>query len=163
MAHGCEPVMPFDVAEATYLSPRLSSHLSTSDLIALRAVQLEKRDDDLERMRQLIWKSRKQSAEEFTKQFEYSIREWNFEPGRLVLVRNSQIEMDLGRKWKPRYLGPLVVVKRNRNGAYQLAELDGTISKLKFAAKRIIPYHLQSAASIPIASEDILALEDTEE
>ena len=36
------------------------------------------------------------------------------------------------------------------NGAYRLAELDGTISKLRFAAFRLVPYHARSRTSIPV-------------
>jgi len=35
----------------------------------------------------------------------------------------------------------MVVVSRSRNGAYHLAEVDGSISRLKFAAFCLIPYH----------------------
>ncbi|KAF8578479.1 hypothetical protein K439DRAFT_1362027, partial [Ramaria rubella] len=42
---------------------------------------------------------------------------------------------------KPRYMGPFVVICRNHNGAYILAELDGSISKLPYAAFPLIPYY----------------------
>jgi hypothetical protein len=34
-------------------------------------------------------------------------------------------------------------------------EMDGTISGLKFAAFRVIPYHLRTAASLPEASTSL--------
>jgi hypothetical protein len=36
------------------------------------------------------------------------------------------------------------------NGAYQLAELDDAVSKLRFAAFRLVPYHAHSRSPIPI-------------
>jgi hypothetical protein len=39
IAHGVEPLLPFDLAEATYMVP-LQSAMSTTELIALRAHQL---------------------------------------------------------------------------------------------------------------------------
>ncbi|KZT31147.1 hypothetical protein SISSUDRAFT_973096, partial [Sistotremastrum suecicum HHB10207 ss-3] len=141
MAHGVDAVMPFDISEATYLSPSLSDLVSTEELIAKRAIQLQKRKQDLEEMHDRILQSRKQSAEQFAKEFHSTLRDYDFKPGRLVLVRNSQIATDLGRSWKPRYLGPYVVIARHKGGSYTLAELDGTLSKLKFAAKRLIPYY----------------------
>ena len=71
-------------------------------------------------------------------------------PGALVLVRNSSVETDLGRKAKPRYLGPMVVIRRMQNGSYRLAKLDGTISNLRFAAFRLVPYHTRSHTTIPV-------------
>ena len=50
----------------------------------------------------------------------------------------------------PRYLGPMVVLQRTRNGAYRLAELDGAISKLHYAAFRLIPYYAHSSSFIPV-------------
>ena len=44
----------------------------------------------------------------------------------------------------------MVVVSRTRNGSFCLAELDGTVSKLKFAAFRIIAYHARSSKSISV-------------
>jgi hypothetical protein len=44
----------------------------------------------------------------------------------------------------------MVVIRRTPNGAYHLAELDGTVSKLCFAAFRIVPYHARSCTSIPV-------------
>ena len=37
LAHGIEPVLPFDVTEATYLTPPLDAPMMTEDLKALRA------------------------------------------------------------------------------------------------------------------------------
>ncbi|TDL20504.1 hypothetical protein BD410DRAFT_700323, partial [Rickenella mellea] len=43
MAHGVEPLLPFDIVHATYLVPLLSTPLTTVDLLALRARALERR------------------------------------------------------------------------------------------------------------------------
>jgi hypothetical protein len=130
MAHGIEPLLSFDITLATFLIPDLVKPLSTADLLAIRARQLEKREDDLDNIRDNILKARLASARQFERQFKNTIRHVSFQPGDLVLVRNSAIETDLGRKSKPRYLGPMLVVRQTRNGSYRLAELDGAISKL---------------------------------
>ena len=44
----------------------------------------------------------------------------------------------------------MVVVRRTPNGSYRLAELDGAVSKLRFAAFRLVPYHARSRTSIPV-------------
>jgi hypothetical protein len=53
-------------------------------------------------------------------------------------------------KTKPRYFGPMLVIRRTRNGAYRLAELDGAVSKLRYAAFRLLPYHARSPSFIPV-------------
>ena len=44
----------------------------------------------------------------------------------------------------------MVVLRKTRNGAYRLAELDGAISKLRYAAFRLVPYFARSCSSIPV-------------
>ena len=54
MAHGVHPILPFDITEATYLSPTQDSGITTEELIALRAQQLTKRPQDIERIRAAV-------------------------------------------------------------------------------------------------------------
>ena len=147
MVHGVEPILPFDITLATFLVPNLVKPLTTDDLIATRAQQLEKRQDNLALIHDCIIKSRFASAQQFERQHQYTIRDHTFMPGALVLIRNPGAELD---KTKPRYYGPMVVVRRTRNGAYCLAELDGVVSKLRYAAFQLIPYHARSPSFIPV-------------
>ncbi|PIL22991.1 hypothetical protein GSI_14298 [Ganoderma sinense ZZ0214-1] len=41
---------------------------------------------------------------------------------------------------RARYLGPYLVVSRNRGGAYILSELDGAVFDRPIAAFRVLPY-----------------------
>jgi hypothetical protein len=142
-------LLPFDVSEATYLLPALDA-VSTADLIALRARQLAKRDSDLQRIHDRVVRARFASVEHFEKVFRNTIASYDFQPGALVLVRNSRVEVELNRKSKPRYLGPMIVLRRTKGGSYILSELDGAVSRLRFAAFRLIPYYPRSYVSIPI-------------
>ena len=56
LAHGVEPLLPFDLAEATYLARDLDRVLSTEGLIALQAKMLMKRPQDLARVREKVLK-----------------------------------------------------------------------------------------------------------
>ena len=60
----------------------------------------------------------------------------------------------------------MVVVKKTCNGAYRLAELDGAISHLCFAAFRLVPYlaHSQSVISVTrlLDPDDLEALNITD-
>jgi transposase InsO family protein len=140
MAHGVEPILPFDLAEATYLTEPLQPWLSTEELITIRARQLQKREEDLEAMRERMRLARLRSVQEFEERFSNTIHNYRLEPGTLVLVRNTRIEKELNRKSKARYLGPMIVVKQNDMGAFTLAELDGAVRLLKVAQFRVIPY-----------------------
>jgi hypothetical protein len=150
MAHGIEPLLPFDITLATFLVPDVAKPLTTTELITIRMCQLQKCAIDLAAIHDNVIRSRFASVRQFECTFENTIHDHDFKPGALVLVRNSAIETDLGRKSKPRYLGPMVVIRRTPNGAYRLSELDGTISKLRFAAFRLVPYHTRSRKSIPV-------------
>ena len=65
-------------------------------------------------------------------------------------MRNAGADLELASKTKPRYFGPMVVIRRTRNGAYRLAELDGAVSRLRYAAFRLLPYFSRSRTSIPV-------------
>jgi hypothetical protein len=65
MAHGVEPILPFDIMMATFLVPDLVKPLTTDDLIATHACQLEKRQEDLATIHNHILKSRFVSAHQF--------------------------------------------------------------------------------------------------
>jgi hypothetical protein len=102
---------------------------------------LQKRAEDLEAIRERVVAVRFTSIREFKRHFRANIKSHNFQPGAYVLVCNLKVEYELSKKTKPHYLGPMVVVRRTKGGSYMLAELDGAISKLRFAVFRVIPYY----------------------
>jgi hypothetical protein len=44
----------------------------------------------------------------------------------------------------------MIVVRHTQNGSYRFVELDATISNLRFAASRLVPYNVCSCTSIPV-------------
>jgi hypothetical protein len=148
-ATGTHPILPFDIVEANYLLPPPDSMLASTDLIASRAIALQKCTEDLALLHDQVHAERNCAAARFEREHAATIRDFNFQPGDLVLVRNTAIEKALNRKMRPRYTGPLVVVSRNRGGAYILCELDGTLAQAPFAAFRVLPYFAREHIDIP--------------
>jgi len=161
MAHGVEAIQPFDIAESTYLVPALAVPATTEELIAHRARQLQKRPRDLSKMVERVKKARYDSLAQYIRRHANTIRSYDFEPGDLVLVRNTSVESSLNKKTKPRYLGPMVVVHRNKGGAYILSEADGAVAKLAYAAFRIVPFQTRFPKKVEL--EQLLTQDDLEE
>ena len=96
MVHGVKPLFPFDFAEATFLVPPPDTEpLSSSRLIAWRARQLQKCQEDLELIHEHVLKARFKSVKHFEATFKNQIKDFDFRAGSLVLVRNTRIEKEL--------------------------------------------------------------------
>lgn len=160
LAHGIEPLLPFDLAEATYLAPPPDDKLSTEDLIAQRAIMLQKRPQELEVVKQKVHTARWAAVIAKEKEFLHQKLAIDFKPGSLVLVRNSIVDKDLGSKTKPWYFGPMVVVRKTKGGSYILADLDGSLSKLHYAAFRIFPYYPRNIHAVPVTKLVDLPVEE---
>ncbi len=154
-ATGTHPLIPLDIVEATYLQPPPDSLLSTTDLIARRAVALQKRREHLVALRDRVYDARRRAALKFEEDHPRGMRDFDFQRGALVLMRNTAIEKALNRKMRARYLGPLVVVARNAGGAYILCELDGSVLDRPTAAFRLVPYLARVAIDLPENFADI--------
>jgi len=64
---GTHPLIPLNIIEATYLLPPPDSILSATDLIARRAIALQKRDSDLAHLHSTVYKARVKAAITFEK------------------------------------------------------------------------------------------------
>ena len=148
-ATGTHPIVPLDIVEATWLRPPPEAVLSTEDLIASRAIALLKRPEDLARLHDRVMDARIRAARRFEEKHTHTIHDFDFQRGALVLMRNTAIEKSLNRKMRPRYLGPYVVLSRNRGGAYILCELDGSVLDRPVAAFRLLPYLARERINVP--------------
>src|SRR6201996_1396778 len=148
-ATGAQPLLSFDILEANYLLPPPDSILSTTDLIARRAVALQKRRTDLAHLRARVHDAHTRAAIRFEKKNAAKIRDFNFKRGDLILIRNTAIEKSLNRKMRARYFGPMVVVSKTRGGASIVCKLDGTLIHSPIAAYRAVPYFARDYIEIP--------------
>ena len=94
------PILLLDITEATYLLPPPTSTLSTTDLIASRAIALQKRKSHLSTLHSKVMAARVQAAVRFEREHSATVRDFNFGRGDLVLVRNTAIEKALNRKMR---------------------------------------------------------------
>jgi hypothetical protein len=137
---GQHPVLPFDITHATFMIDGFREGLSTSDLLALRIRQLEKRPEDIAKAAASLKKHRCKSRDIFEQKYRHLFHTTDFYQGQLVLMRNSAVEDSLDRKSKPRYLGPFIVARKTKRNSYVLRELDGTYMRNNTAAFRLAPY-----------------------
>ncbi|SJL18726.1 uncharacterized protein ARMOST_22325 [Armillaria ostoyae] len=156
MALGAHPIVPLDVVEATWLVKPPSGILSTADLIGLRAKALAKHAQHVMEMRQKVSKNKLDTVLCYQCEHKATIVDYDFKPGRLVLMRNTRVEDSLDSKMEPRYLGPLVVIRRTKGGSYVLAELDGSIVGGTVAQFRVIPYHARHSVELPKKIHDLI-------
>ncbi|KIO13219.1 hypothetical protein M404DRAFT_123152, partial [Pisolithus tinctorius Marx 270] len=110
-----------------------------------------------------VLKSHFMSAKDFIACFMHTIKDFDFEPGSLILVWNSHIELELDWKTKPHYLGPMIIVQCTKGGSYMLAKLDGAVLKFYFAAFHLYPYFPQNNAHIEVTQLTSISAQDLEE
>jgi len=63
---------------------------------------------------------------------------------------------------KPRYEGPKIVVRRNKNGSYILAEITGFVHQQKIAQFRVVPYYARNKIDIPGGVLSVIDLEESD-
>lgn len=143
LLHGVEPVLPFDIVEATFLVRGFTTNMSSIDLLALRIRQLEKRPSDILQAAETLRRHRFASKEQFERKYAMRMHNTAFTKGNLVLVRDVHLDktVSIARKVEDRYLGPYQVDRETKGKTYVLQELDGTYLRTPIAAYRLIPYY----------------------
>jgi hypothetical protein len=152
---GTHPLLPFDIIEANYLLPPPDSLLATTDLIARRAIALQKRQEDLAKLKDKVHFARNKAAIRFERDHGQIIRDFDFKTGDLVLIRHTAIEKALNRKMRPRYFGPMIIISRNKGGAYIACDIDGTLAHAPIAAFRVVPYFARTHLDLPNLEQHI--------
>jgi hypothetical protein len=151
---GAHPVIPLDIEEATWMVEFPGTIISTAELVGLRAKALAKHVQHVEEMRERVSAEKLAAVRRYETIHEHTIKDFNFQPGDLVLVRNTTVEKSLNTKMAIRYLGPMVVVRRTKGGSYLCCEMNGAMFHGKIAQFRVVPYMARAHLDL---SEDILS------
>jgi hypothetical protein len=72
------PLIPLDISEATYLQPPPTSILSSTELITRRAIALQKRSEDINKLYSRVFEARRKAAVRFKRIHARTIRDFDF-------------------------------------------------------------------------------------
>ena len=75
---GTHLLLPFDITEANYLLPPSETVLSTTKLIARRALALQKRRSQLVNLHDKVYSARLKAAVQFKKDHTHTIQDYDF-------------------------------------------------------------------------------------
>jgi hypothetical protein len=153
---GAHPILPLDIAEATWIVEYPDQLVSTDELIGLRARALAKHAVHVEEMRTKMAAIKAKGAEDFAEKYKHVIKDYEFRPGDVVLVRNTVDEGSLSGRNRDRWWGPLVVVRRTRGGAYIVCEFNGAVWQKKIGKFRVIPYQQRQKLTIGPQIEELI-------
>ncbi|THU79440.1 hypothetical protein K435DRAFT_586096, partial [Dendrothele bispora CBS 962.96] len=127
LLYGIHPVMSFDITEHTWQTldwDRVQTH---EELLAIRILQLMRRDPKLQEAYDSVRNSRKRAIDDIHKRNGGRFDFHQFEEGMYVWLRESQLDEIIGGKGLPTYSGPYIIHQKKEKGAYVLRELNGVI------------------------------------
>lgn len=126
LLYGQEPVYPCEITDPTWGLYDWDKIKTTSDLIAIRAQQIMRRDEKLSDAFKRQAAARKRDVDAFYRKYEDKWRANTFEVGTWVLVEETWLRKQMGNKLAQRWTGPYVIDGEYGKHSYYLRELDGT-------------------------------------
>ena len=147
--YGYEPIMPIEEEVPDWSFLKWSEVKTTGELLALRTLQLQRRDEDYEEIALRLRRNREQGKENFDNA--HVLHTEPFEVGDLILLHNTMREGDMTREQKMRFrwLGPYRVSEAiPEKGAYVLEELDGARLGGTVAGNRLKKFHVRETNPI---------------
>ena len=160
---GSEPVLPIELGVIIWRILTWSEIHSTADLLAMRARQLQLRDEDLEEATLHLQRMRLEGKERHD--LKHGIRNEELAVGSIVLLHDTRREKDMSRKLSYKWLGPYRICDMVKDkGTYMLEELDGSRLADTFAGDRVKKFYLRQRLQLDHApnlnNEEISTLDD---
>ena len=129
LLYGVHPVFSFDAVEETWQT--LDWHMvhTHEDLLAIRILQLQRRDPKLHRANEKLRQSRLRAIQDWEKCYNHKFDFSDYEEGMWVWLRESQLDETKGNKGEGTYSGPYIIHEKRPNGSFVLRELSGAVIK----------------------------------
>lgn len=159
---GNEPVLPIELEIPTWRILPWDNVHTTSDLLAMRARQLQRRDEDLEEavlhLQRMRLEGKERHDEKHTTREELAI-------GNIALLHDTKREKDMSQKLAFKWLGPYRIYNTvEGKGTYMLKELDGSRLAGTFAGDRLKKFYPRQSLRLDhvpdLTREDVPTLED---
>jgi hypothetical protein len=152
LLYGKPHLFPYNIAEETWYTVDWHGIEMTTDLLAIRALQIRQMHADRQEVSNRIQKSRIQAAEQHATKNAHRLVSGKYTKGELVLValkgpgivRGSRLP-----KSADTWAGPFRIAKRYQSGSYQLRELDGVILKGSVPAGHLKPFYTREGQGLP--------------
>jgi hypothetical protein len=155
MVYGREAVLPIETKYPTWRTLGWNDVHTRAELIAVRARQIEMRDEDMEEA--MLRKTRIRQAGQERFDATHQIRQTPLKPKDLVLKHdtfNVDIDKSRSKKLNWRWLGPYVISKADQlKGTYSLSELDGTELAGTYSGNRLKKFVQRERYFYPVDGE----------
>ena len=154
---------PYYVSCGNEPVPPIELDVPTWRILAMRAPQLQLRDEDLEEATLYLQRMRIEGKERHDEK--HGIRVEELAVGQLVLLQDTRRKKDMSRKLFFRWLRPYRICNAVKDkGTYMLEELDGSRLAGTFAGDRLNKFHPRQRLHLDhtpnLDLEEILNLED---
>ena len=140
LVFGQDCVLPVELTATSWATINWSQVKTRAELLAARARQLERKEEEVKEAQKNVRKSRLRNKAYFDKNRRERLEVLKI--GDLVLLYNSVLDKQWSQKLKNKWLGPYRIrdIAEDR-GTYLLDELDGTQLEGIIAGDRIKKFH----------------------
>ena len=160
LVFGQDCVLSIELRAASWAVIAWEMVRTLEDLLAARARQLERKEDDIRQAQDTIRRSRQKNKVQFDKT--HRRRKEVLKVGDMVLLHNTVLGKQWSRKLDNHWMGPyLIRVARLDLGTYLLDELDGTELSGVYAGDRLKKFFQRE--KIELEDEEVDEEEDNED